>query len=66
MATQTFLFFRTTLNGPAVFVIGPAMGCSRIGPYEGAVALATGAWSTEDIQLVVVAPDVADWLAALP
>lgn len=59
-------FFRTNLNGPSVFAQSPNLAVWRIGPYEGAIAQAVGAWGPGGIAMVEVTDDVALWLAALP
>lgn len=59
-------YFRTSRNGPSVFAIGQNLDVWRIGPYQGAVAEAVGAWPAGGILLVEVTADVGDWLAQLP
>lgn len=46
-------------------MISEHMMVLRVGPYEGAIAEATGTWPAEGIYLVTVAGDVAEWLLAL-
>jgi len=60
------LYFRTDRTGPAIYAIGANLDVWRIGPYQGAIAQAGGAWPVEGIPTLEVAPDVADWLATLP
>lgn len=60
------IFFRTDRTGAAVFAQSANLAVWRIGPYEGAIAEATGGWGPGGILLVSVTADVGEWLSALP
>lgn len=59
------MFFRTPLTGDEVYMQRPDLSVIHIGPYQGAIAEATGGWGTDGIRTVEVSADVASWLLSL-
>ena len=58
--------FRTDLTGAAVFGLTAYFAVIRVGPYQGAIVEALGLWPPGGIPTVVVHPDTAAYLDALP